>query len=59
MSWVELQPDGKHRVFRCASCRRFGITGKGEFMPAPGAEALGDCICRTSSAPRVDKGTRR
>jgi hypothetical protein len=27
MSWVEVNPDGKHRIFRCSECRRIGVTG--------------------------------
>jgi len=45
MSWTEVSPDGKHRVFRCSECKRFGVTG-GTVGKAPGPEVLGRCVCR-------------
>ncbi len=52
MSWVEVSPDGKHRVFRCSECRRIGVTGAPPNGRAPGPESLGKCVCLTKGAKR-------
>jgi len=52
VSWVEVSPDGRHRIFRCSECRRFGVTGAVPGYVAPGREALGQCVCKKGAGKR-------
>jgi hypothetical protein len=52
MSWIELQPDGRYRFFRCWTCKRLGCTGAAPGMKPPGPEVLGKCVCTTKGVTR-------